>query len=89
MALDALSAYWLMSHATEEMGLNVTLSSLGRSGLKSHVLQLTNHQVHRLEEELQVNHALTWVTGTPGSPSARPEAIPCSPPLLNPHGPFF
>uniref|UniRef100_A0AC11BFS5 Uncharacterized protein n=1 Tax=Ovis aries TaxID=9940 RepID=A0AC11BFS5_SHEEP len=53
MALDALSAYWLMSHATEEMGLNVTLSSLGRSGLKSHVLQLTNHQVHRLEEELQ------------------------------------
>uniref|UniRef100_A0AC11DDU6 Uncharacterized protein n=1 Tax=Ovis aries TaxID=9940 RepID=A0AC11DDU6_SHEEP len=76
MALDALSAYWLMSHATEEMGLNVTLSSLGRSGLKSHVLQLTNHQVHRLEEELQVNRALTWVTGTPGSPSARPEAIP-------------
>ena len=89
MALDALSAYWLMSHATEEMGLNVTLSSLGRNGLKSHVLQLTNHQVHRLEEELQVNCALTWVTGTPGSPSARPEAIPCSPPLLNLHGPSF
>uniref|UniRef100_A0A452FTH7 Anaphylatoxin-like domain-containing protein n=1 Tax=Capra hircus TaxID=9925 RepID=A0A452FTH7_CAPHI len=53
MALDALSAYWITSHTTEEMGLNVTLSSLGRSGLKSHVLQLTNHQVHRLEEELQ------------------------------------
>ncbi|CAN0390454.1 unnamed protein product [Rangifer tarandus platyrhynchus] len=53
MALDALSAYWIASHTTEEKGLNVTLSSLGRSGLKSHVLQLTNHQVHRLEEELQ------------------------------------
>lgn len=89
MALDALSAYWIASHTTEETGVNVTLSSLGRSGLKSHVLQLTNHQVHRLEEELQVNHALTWVTGTPGPPSARPEAIPCSPPLLNLHGPSF
>ncbi|KAJ1068641.1 hypothetical protein K5549_011594 [Capra hircus] len=54
MALDALSAYWIASHTTEETGFNVTLSSLGRSGLKSHVLQLTNHQVHRLEEELQV-----------------------------------
>ncbi|KAI4552434.1 hypothetical protein MJT46_017085 [Ovis ammon polii x Ovis aries] len=54
MALDALSAYWIASHTTEETGVNVTLSSLGRSGLKSHVLQLTNHQVHRLEEELQV-----------------------------------
>lgn len=89
MALDALSAYWIASHTTEEKGLNVTLSSLGRSGLKSHVLQLTNHQVHRLEEELQVNRALTWVTGTPGPPLARPEAIPSSPPLLNPHGPSF
>ena len=89
MALDALSAYWIASHTTEEKGLNVTLSSLGRSGLKSHVLQLTNHQVHRLEEELQVNRALTWVTGTPGPPLARPEAIPSSPPLLNPHSPSF
>lgn len=89
MALDALSAYWIASHTAEEKGLNVTLSSLGRSGLKSHVLQLTNHQVHRLEEELQVNRALTWVTGTPGPPSARPEAIPSSPPLLNPHSPSF
>lgn len=53
------------------------------------MLQLTNHQVHRLEEELQVNDALTWVTGTPGSPRARPEAIPCSPPLLNLHGLFL
>lgn len=80
MALDALSAYWIASHTTEEKGLNVTLSSLGRSGLKSHVLQLTNHQVDKLEEELQVNHALTWVTGTSGPPSARPEAIPlCHP----------
>ena len=82
MALDALSAYWIASHTAEEKGLNVTLSSLGRSGLKSHVLQLTNHQVHRLEEELQVNRALTWVTGTPGPPSARPEVIPSSSPLL-------
>ena len=89
MALDALSAYWIASHTTEEKGLNVTLSSLGRSGLKSHVLQLTNHQVHRLEEELQVKRALTWVTGTPGPPLARPEAIPSSLPLLNPHGPSF
>ena len=89
MALDALSAYWIASHTTEEKGLNVTLSSLGRSGLKSHVLQLTNHQVHRLEEELQVNRALTWVTGTPGPPLARPEAIPSSLPLLNPHGSSF
>ena len=89
MALDALSAYWIASHTAEEKGLNVTLSSLGRSGLKSHVLQLTNHQVHRLEEELQVNRALTWVTGTPGPPLARPEAIPSSPPLLNPHSPSF
>uniref|UniRef100_A0A8B9YZ81 C4a anaphylatoxin n=1 Tax=Bos mutus grunniens TaxID=30521 RepID=A0A8B9YZ81_BOSMU len=53
VALDALSAYWIASYTAEEKGLNVTLSSLGRSGLKSHVLQLTNHQVHRLEEELQ------------------------------------
>lgn len=68
MALDALSAYWIVSHTTEEKGLNVTLSSLGRSGLKSHVLQLTNHQVHRLEEMLQVNHSLTWVSGHLGFP---------------------
>ncbi|XP_061052031.1 complement C4-like [Eubalaena glacialis] len=53
MALDALSAYWIASHTTEEKGLNVTLNSMGRSGLKSHVLQLTNHQVQGLEEELQ------------------------------------
>ena len=59
MAPDTLSAYWIVSHNTAEKGLNVTLSSVGRSGLKSHVLQLTNHQVHKLEEELQVNHALS------------------------------
>uniref|UniRef100_A0A8C9EDZ9 Complement C4-like n=1 Tax=Phocoena sinus TaxID=42100 RepID=A0A8C9EDZ9_PHOSS len=53
MALDALSAYWIASHTTEEKGLNVTLSSVGRSGLKSHVLQLTNREVQGLEEELQ------------------------------------
>ncbi|XP_037375338.1 complement C4-B-like [Talpa occidentalis] len=53
IALDALSAYWIASHTTEEKGLNVTLSSVGRSGPKSHVLQLSNHQAQGLEEELQ------------------------------------
>ncbi|XP_036891496.1 complement C4-A [Sturnira hondurensis] len=53
MALDALSAYWIMSHTSEEKGLNVTLSSMGRNGLKSHVLQLNNHQSQGLQEELQ------------------------------------
>ncbi|KAM4834663.1 complement C4-A-like [Thomomys bottae] len=53
VALDALSAYWITSHTTEEKGLNVTLSSIGRSGFKSHVLQLNNHQIKGLEEELQ------------------------------------
>ncbi|XP_026955097.1 complement C4-like isoform X4 [Sagmatias obliquidens] len=53
MALDALSAYWIAAHTTEEKGLNVTLSSVGHSGLASHVLQLTNHEVQGLEEELQ------------------------------------
>ena len=88
MALDALSAYWIASHTTEEKGLNVTLSSLGRSGLKSHVLQLTNHQVNRLEEELQVNHALTWVTRTPGPPSASQKLSPCATPAESPR-PLF
>lgn len=89
MALDALSAYWIASHTTEEKGLNVTLSSVGRSGLKSHVLQLTNREVQGLEEELQVNHSLTWVAGTPEPAPARPEATPCPPPLQNPHGTSF
>ncbi|XP_041628708.1 complement C4-A-like [Vulpes vulpes] len=53
IALDALSAYWIVSHTTKERGLNVTLSSIGRSGFKSHELQLNNHQVQGLEEELQ------------------------------------
>uniref|UniRef100_A0A8C3XB57 C4a anaphylatoxin n=1 Tax=Catagonus wagneri TaxID=51154 RepID=A0A8C3XB57_9CETA len=53
IALDALSEYWILSHTTEEKELNVTLSSKARKGLKSHVLQLTNHQVKGLEEELQ------------------------------------
>lgn len=55
MALDALSAYWITSYTPEEKGLNVTLSSMGRSGLKFHTLQLNNHQVKGLEEQLQVN----------------------------------
>ncbi|XP_058162498.1 complement C4-A [Dasypus novemcinctus] len=53
MALDALSAYWIAAHTTEQRGLNVTLSSVGRSGPQSHVLQLNNHQTKGLEEELQ------------------------------------
>ncbi|XP_032124926.1 complement C4-A isoform X1 [Sapajus apella] len=53
IALDALSAYWISSHTTEERELNVTLSSTGRNGFKSHMLQLNNHQNHGLEEELQ------------------------------------
>uniref|UniRef100_A0A8C7ER97 C4a anaphylatoxin n=1 Tax=Neovison vison TaxID=452646 RepID=A0A8C7ER97_NEOVI len=53
IALDALSAYWIASHTPEERALNVTLSSMGRSGFKSHELQLNNHQIQGLEEELQ------------------------------------
>ncbi|XP_008573236.1 PREDICTED: complement C4-A isoform X2 [Galeopterus variegatus] len=53
IALDALSAYWVASHTTEERGLNVTLSSTGRNGFKSYVLHLNNHQIRGLEEELQ------------------------------------
>ncbi|KAM5262478.1 complement C4-A-like isoform 2-T2 [Ctenodactylus gundi] len=53
IGLDALSAYWIASHTSEERGLNVTLSSMGRSGFKSYVLQLNNHQAKGLEEELQ------------------------------------
>lgn len=82
IALDALSAYWIASHTTEERGLNVTLSSMGRSGFKSHELQLNNHQVQGLEEELQVSHSLTWLAMTPGPTMARPEAIPSPPPLV-------
>ncbi|PNJ02936.1 LOW QUALITY PROTEIN: C4B isoform 1 [Pongo abelii] len=52
MIADALSAYWIASHTTEERGLNVTLSSTGRNGFKSHALQLNNRQI-RGEEELQ------------------------------------
>ena len=65
IALDALSAYWIVSHTTKERGLNVTLSSIGRSGFKSHELQLNNHQVQGLEEELQVSHSLTWLAMPP------------------------
>ncbi|XP_075411531.1 complement C4-A-like [Tenrec ecaudatus] len=53
IALDALSEYWIASHTTEKKALNVTLSSTGRSGFKSYSLQLNNHQVRGLEEELQ------------------------------------
>ncbi|XP_054985074.1 complement C4-B isoform X2 [Sorex araneus] len=53
IALDALSAYWIASHTHEEKELNVTLSSMGRSGPLTYNLQLNNHQVQGLEEELQ------------------------------------
>ncbi|XP_036104309.1 complement C4-B-like [Molossus molossus] len=53
IALDALSAYWIASHSAETGGLNVTFSSVGRNGLKSHVLQLSHQQSQGLEEELQ------------------------------------
>nr|KAF6276549.1 hypothetical protein mMyoMyo1_001853 [Myotis myotis] len=53
IALDALSAYWIASHTAEDRGLNVTISSQGRNGFKSHVLQLSNHQAQGVEEELQ------------------------------------
>lgn len=53
IALDALSAYWIASHTSEKRELNVNLSSIGRNGFKSHVLQLNNHQIQGLEEELQ------------------------------------
>uniref|UniRef100_A0AAQ4VMX2 Complement C4-A n=1 Tax=Mus musculus TaxID=10090 RepID=CO4A_MOUSE len=53
VTLDALSAYWIASHTTEEKALKVTLSSMGRNGLKTHVLHLNNHQVKGLEEELK------------------------------------
>lgn len=58
VTLDALSAYWIASHTTEEKALNVTLSSMGRNGYKSHLLQLNNHQVKGLEEELKVTSSL-------------------------------
>lgn len=64
IALDALSAYWILSHTTEEKELNVTLSSMSRGGLKSHVVRLTNHQVKGLEEELQVKQLACHGTGT-------------------------
>ncbi|XP_028617729.1 complement C4-like, partial [Grammomys surdaster] len=53
ITLDALSAYWIASHTTEVKELNVTLSSMGRSGVKSHELHLNNHQVKGLEEKLK------------------------------------
>ncbi|XP_004695212.1 PREDICTED: complement C4-B [Condylura cristata] len=53
IALEALSEYWIASHTTEEKGLNVTLSSLGRNGLMSYELKLSNLKVKGLEKELQ------------------------------------
>lgn len=53
VTLDALAAYWIASYTTEEKELNVTLSSMGRNGFKTHLLLLNNHQVKGLEEELK------------------------------------
>nr|FAA01197.1 TPA: complement C4 isoform-B [Notamacropus eugenii] len=53
VALDALSEYWIASHTTTETTLNVTLSSQGRQGTKSSVIQLSNHETSGLEEDLQ------------------------------------
>lgn len=53
ITLDALSAYWIASHTTEERELNVTFDYKSRSGVKSHVLQLNNHQTQGVEEELK------------------------------------
>ena len=86
IALDALSAYWVSSHTEEERELNVTLSSVGRNGFKSYVLQLNTRQSQGQEEELQVSHTLT----TPG-PAARgqnfPVPCPCSTPSRQPRYP--
>lgn len=57
VTLEALAEYWIASHTAEEKVLNVNLSSLGRNGFKSHALQLNNHQVKGLEEELKVTPA--------------------------------
>ncbi|XP_066117027.1 complement C4-A [Saccopteryx bilineata] len=53
VALDALSEYWIASHTPESRELNLNLSSTGRSGFKSYLLQLSNQQSRGLEEELQ------------------------------------
>lgn len=66
IALDALSAYWIASHSPEDRELNVTLSSQGRNGFKTHVLQLNNHKPQGIEEELQVT------TPSPGSRTPGP-----------------
>lgn len=85
IALDALSAYWIMSHTDEERGLNVTLSSLGRNGLTSHVLQLNSRQSRGLQEQLQVSRTLAWVAvvppgPTPGGQDSQHPPSPRSPP---------
>lgn len=86
IALDALSAYWIASHTPEDRVLNVTLSSQGRNGFKSHVLQLNNHQAQGLEAELQVNCTLTGAAGqlglVCGARTSRPPLVPHSPGAL-------
>lgn len=81
VTLDALSAYWIAAHTTEEKSLNVTLSSLGRDGFKSLTLQLNNHQVKGLEEELKVTHPLPDGVAVGSGPAQKhPPSLP-RPPL--------
>lgn len=82
VTLDALSAYWIASHTTEEKALKVTLSSMGRNGLKTHGLHLNNHQVKGLEEELKVTSSIPdGVAGVLG-PGQKPLSNAQSSPLL-------
>lgn len=78
VTLDALSAYWIASHTAEERVLNVTLSSLGRNGFKSHTLQLNNHQVKGLEEELKVTHTLPDRAAVGFGPGQKRGPPPCA-----------
>uniref|UniRef100_A0A6I8PA20 Uncharacterized protein n=1 Tax=Ornithorhynchus anatinus TaxID=9258 RepID=A0A6I8PA20_ORNAN len=65
VALNALAEYWIRSHSPQETRLNVTLSSLGRQGLKKHVLHLSSAHSPGREEEL----------GAGGSPPPRPQIL--------------
>lgn len=77
ITLDALSAYWIASHTTEVKQLNVTLSSMGRSGVTSHALHLNNHQVRGLEEKLKVTPSpLMGLLGGRSLSSAQSSPLP-------------
>lgn len=82
VTLDALSAYWIASHTTEEKALTVTLSSMGRNGLKTHVLHLNNHQVKVREEELKVTSSVPHGVAGVSGPGQKPLSNAQSSPLL-------